>query len=91
VIASHVLVTQVTEEAAATADEFEEAAASCVVMLMHLEMCSEFLDASSEDRDLNIGRAGVSLVAAKFLDDSGTGVLVQVWGFSDHAGHESSV
>lgn len=83
--------TQVAEEAAATADEFEEAAASCVVMLVHLKVCREFLDASSEDRDLNFGGAGVSLVATKFLDDSGTGVLVQVWGFSDHAGREPSV
>src|SRR4051812_46704920 len=68
---------QVVEQAAATADHLEQAAARRVVLGMVAEMLGERGDALGEDRDLDLGRSRVAVVAPMLGDDLGFGA--DVW------------
>src|SRR3954471_12554793 len=57
---------QVVEQTTALADEQQQATTAVVVVLVRLEVLGEVTDAVTEQRDLHLGRAGVT---------SGRGVL----------------
>src|SRR5688572_5684030 len=79
-VALDVDVAQVRLEALALADELQEAPAAVMVLLVHLQVLVELVDASGEERDLHLGRAGVGLVGAVLFDCGGlVSHVVLVW------------
>src|ERR1051325_10161079 len=68
-VALEVTLLQVLQEAATPADELEQASARMVVFRVSSEMLGELVDASREERDLHVGRAGVLLAAPVLADD----------------------
>src|SRR5438552_2349697 len=59
---------QVVEESSALPDQLEQPAARMVVLLVGLEVLGQILDALGQERDLDLGRAGVALVRPELLD-----------------------
>jgi hypothetical protein len=57
-----VVLPDVVQEAAALADQHQQAAPAVVVLLVLLQMLVEVVDPLGEDRDLDLGRAGVGVV-----------------------------
>jgi len=53
------------------AHQLEQATSGVVVLLVGLEVLGELTDALGEERDLHLGRTGVAVVGAVFLDDLG--------------------
>src|SRR3954462_11676173 len=68
-VALEILLLEVVEEPPATADQHEEAAARVVGVLVGPQMLREVVDATRQQRDLHLGRAGVVAVLAETLDD----------------------
>ena len=62
---------QVVEEFAAAARHLEKAAAAVEVLTMRAQVLGQVIDASSEQCDLDFGRAGVLLVSFEFGYDFG--------------------
>src|SRR5690606_11624593 len=60
---------QVVEQLAAAADHLEQAAARVVVLRVGLEVIGQLDDASGEQRDLDLGRAGVFRATLVVGDD----------------------
>ena len=63
-VAVGVLALQVVEQAAALADQLQEPAAGVMILDVCLEMFGQVVDAFAEERDLNLGGAGVGVVRA---------------------------
>ena len=61
---------QVVEQSAAAADHLEQSAAGVVVVLVAAQMFGHAIDALGEQRDLDIGRAGVAGVEPVLLNDT---------------------
>src|SRR3954470_10046123 len=59
---------QVIEKPTTLSHELQQAAARVVVLLVHLEVLGQVLDALAEQRNLNLGRTRVSLVRAELGD-----------------------
>lgn len=72
---------QVVEQIAAMTDHFEQAAAGVVILGVNLQMRGELVDAIGQDRDLNLGRAGIGFMKAVFLDD------FSLFFFTEHCFH----
>ena len=49
--------------------ELQQPAPRVVILHVRLEVLGELVDAAREDRDLDLGRAGVRLVAAVLFDE----------------------
>src|SRR5436190_3922152 len=64
-----VLVLQVIEKGAARRHELQKATAGVIVLHVGLEMVGEGVDAFRQDRDLDLGRAGVAGLGGIGLDD----------------------
>src|SRR6478752_10500073 len=62
---------EVTEQAAALADQHQQAAARVVVLAVLTQVLGELVDALGEQRDLDLGGSGVGAVAAELGDDLG--------------------
>src|SRR5699024_3438202 len=60
---------QVLEHAAALSEQAQEVTTRVVVLLVVLEVFGEAGDPAGQQRNLNLGRAGVALVSRVFLDD----------------------
>src|SRR5690349_25027647 len=60
-VARVVLLQQVCEKATALADELEEAATRMIVLGKAAEMICQGLDPLREERDLDLGRAGIAV------------------------------
>src|SRR3546814_6698043 len=60
---------EIVQQRATLVDEHQQAAARMVVLRVGLEMLGEVADALGEDRHLHLGRTGVALGAAMFLDE----------------------
>ena len=52
-------------------DHFEQSASGMMILLVNLQMLVELVNTEGENRDLNLGRAGVALVGRVFQDDLG--------------------
>src|SRR6185503_9555183 len=63
-VARDVDLAQVLQQAAAPPDEQQQATTAVVVVLVHLQVLGEIADALGQQRDLRLGRAGVTLVGA---------------------------
>src|SRR6185295_1558020 len=61
---------EVLEEAATLADQHQQAATGVVVLLVGLEVVGEAVDPLGQQRDLDLGRAGVALVDLELLDQT---------------------
>src|SRR5580692_34218 len=68
-VARLVLPLDVIEERTASGDHFQKAPARMVVLHVGFEMPGEIVDAFRQDRDLNLGRAGVAGFVGIRLDD----------------------
>jgi len=66
-----VVVLDVIEEVATTADQHQQAAPAVVVLLVLLEVFVEVVDALREKGDLHLGGPGVGLVETVLRDDVG--------------------
>ena len=55
----HVVVLDVVEQVAATTDQHQQATPAVVVLLVHLQMLIEVVDALREKGDLHLGGPGV--------------------------------
>src|ERR1700716_2907978 len=64
-----VLPLDVIEQRTARRDHFQQAAARMIVLHVALEVVGEVVDAFRQDRDLNLGRAGVAGLVGIGLDD----------------------
>jgi hypothetical protein len=64
-----VLPLDVIEERTACGDHFQKAPARMIVLHVGFEMPGEVIDAFRQDRDLNLGRAGVAGLVGIRLDD----------------------
>src|SRR5215813_8860630 len=62
---------QIVEKTAALADELEQPAARVMVLGVHLEMLGQVRDPLRQERDLDLGRAGIALVLCELLDRVG--------------------
>src|SRR3546814_21010588 len=60
---------EIVQQRATLVDEHQQAAARMVVLRVGLEMLGEVADALGEDRHRHLGRTGVALGAAMFLDE----------------------
>src|SRR5579872_7357606 len=69
VVARLVRLLEVIKQRAARCDHFQQPAARMVVVDMVLEMLGEIVDAFREDRNLNLGRAGVAGLVGILLDN----------------------
>ena len=61
--------TQVAEHVAAAADEDHETTTRVVVVLVELEVLRQVADATSQNRNLDLGRTRVALVGCVLIDD----------------------
>ena len=68
-IAFDVLLCQIVQQLTALTDHLQQAAAAVVVVLMHLQVLGQLLDASGQDRDLDFRRASVVFVGLVCLDN----------------------
>src|SRR5204863_967310 len=75
---------EVVEERAALADHLEQAAAAVMVLVIALEVLGEVRDPLGEERDLDLGRAGVGLVLPVLRDRLGL-----AYGGNGHVGLQS--
>src|ERR671927_520468 len=66
-----VVLPDVVEQSAPAAHEHEQSPAAVVVLLVGLEVLGEVVDALGEERDLYLGRAGVTLVQPVLGDRGG--------------------
>src|SRR3984893_16374266 len=64
-----VLPLDVIEQRTACGDHFQEPATRMIVLHVGFEMAGEVVDAFRQDRDLNLGRAGVAGLVGIGLDD----------------------
>ena len=60
---------EIVQKSAPLTDHLEQAAAGMIVLLVLLKMSGEVIDALSEESDLNLGRAGVTLMQGMGGDD----------------------
>ena len=70
-VALDVIGAQVIEQPAPTTDELQQPSAGVVVLLMGLKVFGEVLDAGAQLSDLNLGRSGVGLEMAMFVNHRG--------------------
>ena len=68
---------QVAKKVSSVADHLQHAAAAVVVLVVGLEVLGKSVDAMGKDRDLNLGRTGVTLVGSILLNNSLLFVLQQ--------------
>ena len=68
---------KVTEEVTSVADHLQHAATAVVILVVSLEVLGQSVDAMSKDRNLNLGRTGVTLVGSILLNNSLLFVLQQ--------------
>ena len=66
-----ILLHQVVEKVTAMTDHLEQATTGVVVLFVHLQVLGQIVDAAGQDRDLNFGRTGVTLVSGVRLHDFG--------------------
>src|SRR6202163_1131603 len=59
----------VIEQRAARCDHFQKPATRMIVLHVGFEMAGEVIDAFRQDRDLNLGRAGIAGLVGIRLDD----------------------
>src|SRR6185437_6362039 len=68
-VARLVLLLDVVEKGAARRHELQKTAARMIVLHVGLEVAGKVVDAFRQDRDLNLGRAGVAGLGSTRLDD----------------------
>ena len=68
-ILRHVLAADVVEQPFPLPDHLEKPAPGVVILAVGLEVLRQVVDAPSEQRDLDFGRAGVALVYSEVGDD----------------------
>src|SRR3546814_7551189 len=71
VIAVRILALEIIKQAAALVDQHQQAAARVIVLRVGLEMLGQIDDALGQDRDLDLGAAGVTLGAGIVGNDFG--------------------
>ena len=70
-----VLLSDIVQQTTTLTDELEQTHAAVVVLLVHLQVLGELVDALGEDGDLDLRRTGVGLVGLVVDDDSSLLVL----------------
>ena len=60
---------KVTEKVTSVTDHLQHAATAVVVLVVRLEVLGKSVDAMGKDRDLNLGRTGVTLVGSVLLNN----------------------
>ena len=69
VVAARVSVVEVIQQTTALANHHQQTTARAMIFVVFLEMISEFVDALSQQRDLNIRRSGVLFVESEIFYD----------------------
>jgi hypothetical protein len=64
-----VLAAKIIQQAPSLPDQHQQAPATVVVVAVGAEMVGKVVDPLGEQSHLNLGRAGVTIVLAEFLDD----------------------
>ena len=70
-----VVLGDIVQQTTTLTDELEQAHAAVVVLLVHLQMLGELVDALGQDGDLDLRRAGVGLVGLVVGNDGSLLVL----------------
>src|SRR4051812_11908713 len=68
-VALHVLLLQVAQQPTTAADELEQSTLGVEVVLVDLHVFGQVTDAPAEQRDLDLGRAGVAVGGGVVVDD----------------------
>src|SRR5581483_3300713 len=68
-VALDIVRADVIEQPTPPTHEHKQPAPAVVILLVHLEVLGEVVDPLGEERDLNLGRAGVGVVQAVLGDD----------------------
>src|SRR5262245_32262742 len=68
-ISLRVFLAEIFEEPAALADQHEKPAPRVMVLLVSLEVIRQPVDPLGEERDLDLGRPGISIVRSELLDE----------------------
>ena len=83
---------QVVQKVSSVTDHLLKTAAAVEVLLVGLQVLGQVCDAVGEDRDLNLGRARVSLVGCVLLNQSELFVFLHgfftfhfIWRFTQHS------
>ena len=66
-----VVLLEIAEMRTAISDHLEKTAAGMEILLVLLEMGRELVDLAAKDSHLDVGRAGILVVACRSLDDGG--------------------
>ena len=74
-VALDVVLRHIVQQTAALADHLEQAHTAVIVLLVHLQVLGELIDALGEDGDLDLRGAGVALMGLVLLDDRGLLIL----------------
>ena len=61
---------QIVQKVSSVTDHLLKTAAAVEVLLVDFQVLGQVSDAAGEDRDLNLGRTGVSLVGCVLLDEA---------------------
>ena len=64
-----IVLSQVVQEAATMTNHLQKAATAVVILLVHLQMLVQGVDAVGQNGDLYFGRTGVTLVGLVLLDN----------------------
>ena len=64
-----IVLLKVTEKVSSVTDHLQHAAAAVMVLVVCLEVLGKSVDAMGKDRDLNLGRTGVTLVGSVLLNN----------------------
>src|SRR5260363_177722 len=68
-VARLVVLLQIVEQRTAGRDQLQEAAAGVIILAVGLEMAGQVVDAFRQDRNLHLGRTGVTGLGGIRLDD----------------------
>ena len=68
-VALDVVFGHIVQQAAALTNHFEQTLTAVIVLLVHLQVLGELVNALGEDGDLHLRRAGVALVGLVVFDD----------------------
>ena len=76
-VAGHVLLLHIVQQAAALADENQQATTAVEILWVRLQVLGQFRDAAREQRDLHLGAAGIARLGRIFLDERGAALRVR--------------
>ena len=77
-----VLLLQVSQQISSAADHLQHTSSGVMILLVYLQVLSQIIDSTCQDRDLHLRRTGIGLMIAVINDDSCLFFLTQHFCFT---------